>query len=184
MPDIQLPDSNFQRLQQLAVPFTGTPDTVVGRLIDRFEHASTNGHTQNRQGDDPSRRLEPDAPDNLSFTRVRSASFGDVQIGRPKWSTLVRTAHVEALKALGSFTELSRVSQANLQQGRVEDNGFRYIPGADISTQGLPASLSWQHSLHLARKLHVPIRVVVEWMSKEGAAHPGETAILEWTPSS
>lgn len=184
MPDIQLSDSNFQRLQHLAVPFTDTPDTVVGRLLNHFEDASANGSARNGQSDSSAKRLEPDAPDDLSFTRVRAASFGNVEIGRPNWNKLVRTAHTEALKALGSFAELVRVSQANMQQGRVEDNGFRYVPSADISIQGLPASLAWQHSLQLARKLNIPIQTTVEWMNREGAAHPGETAILEWKPSS
>lgn len=184
MPDIRISERNFKRLQSLAVPFTDTsPDDVLNRVLWNPAEPEVNGSAQSESSGEALRRIGPDSPDDLAFTRVRFASFGGVEIGRPNWNKLNRMAHAHAFQDLGSFEELAKVTQANIQQGRNEDYGFHYVPEADFSLQGVAASLAWQHTLQLARKLNVPVRVTIEWMNKEGAAHPGEKAVLEWTPT-
>jgi hypothetical protein len=44
MPVIRIPDSLYERLQKLAVPFTDTPATVIERLLDAFENELTRGN--------------------------------------------------------------------------------------------------------------------------------------------
>ena len=183
MPQIQISDRTFERLQRLATPFVDMPDTVIERLLDEHE-ARTNTAVPGTTGlTIQALQQDPDAPDNLTFTRVRSASFGNIEISRPKWNKLVRTAHQEARQRLGSFHSLASITITNIQEGKHEDYGYTYIPEADISVQGLAANLAWPSSLKLARHLKVPIRVVFEWHNKDGAAHPGKRSILEWTPS-
>ncbi len=69
-----------------------------------------------------------------------------------------------------------------MRQGRYEENGYVYLPEADLSIQGVDANLAWDHSLGLARALDIKIQLRFEWRHKEGAARPGETAVLEWSP--
>lgn len=182
MPDISISDSNFERLQRLAKPFVDTPDTVIGRLLDQAEASGgtpavqANGHASSL------RRLDADAPDDLSFTRVRNASFAGVDISRPNWNKLVRVVHTKTKKQLGSFRDLRAITIANVQEGKNEDYGFSYVPESDISIQGLASNQAWQCCLKLARHLGVSIRVEVEWHARSDAAHPGERGLLEWKP--
>ena len=183
MRQIPISDSTYERLQRLGTTFVDTPDMVIGRLLDEHE-ARTNTAVSGTIGlTVQALQQDPDTPDDLRFTRVRSASFGNIEISRPKWSTLVRTAHQEARQRLGSFHSLKSVTITNIQEGKHEDYGYTYLPEADISVQGLAANLAWPSSLKLARHLKVPIRVVFEWHNKDGAAHPGERGVLEWAPS-
>jgi len=125
--------------------------------------------------------MDPDAPDDLSHTRLIRASFEGNEIIRPNWGKLVRKAHSDAKKNL-SFRDLEKLTIAHIREGKYEDQGFSYIPEADLSIQGLPANNAWQSILLLARHLKVSVRVVVEWHDKEKASHPGERAALEWSP--
>ena len=184
MPTIEISQDNFLRLQALATPLVDTPDTVIKRLLD-----GSNGDSASRTAQPGDVRqfdgleLDPDSPENLTFTRVRSASFGSKQISRPNWNKLVRLAHQEAMTRLNSFSDLAAVTIANIEQGELDEYGFHYVLEADISVQGLAADVAWPCSLKLARHLGVPIRVVLEWQNKDDAAHPGQRAMLSWTPS-
>ncbi len=183
MIDIQISESNYERLLHLVTTFADTPDTVIGRLLDEREARSNATELRTNSLTSQALKLDPDAPDKLTFTRVRSASFGKIEINRPNWNKLVRTAHQDAKQRLGSFPDLAAITITNIKEGKFEDFGFTYVPEAGISVQGLDANLAWQSSLNLARHLKVPIRVVFEWHNKDGAAHPGKRGILEWTPS-
>lgn len=129
------------------------------------------------------RQLNPDAPDDLTHTRVLSASIDGQQLHRPKWKSVTDHLHVIGLQRLGSFEALRKASGANLRKGRFERDGYKYLPQADLSIQGVAAKLAWSHSLRLARALNVPVRLEIEWHDKPEAMHPGETANLEWIPT-
>ena len=90
--------------------------------------------------------------------------------------------HIMARKRLGSFEAVRRASQANLRQGCYEENGYKFLPEADLSIQGVDANLACEHSFRLAKAVNVSLKVTFEWRDKEGAAHPGETGIIEWSP--
>ena len=187
MPTITLSDLYDAKLKTLVTePFVDTRESIVQRLIDdavarRGVNSSGNGYAQ--AIGDKHRRLNPDSPDNLAFTRVRSATIDGRELNRPKWNGIMDHLHILGLQRLGSFDTLKRKSSAHLRQGRFEDNGYKYLDEADLSIQGVDSNLAWAHSLRLVRVLRVPIRLTVEWRDAEGAAHPGQTAVLEWTPS-
>ncbi len=185
MPTITLTDAYDVKLKTLGEPFVDTRESVIERLIDeelkrRGTTVTGNGHA-GPVGDNR-RRLNPDSPDGLAFTRLLSATIDRRQLNRPKWNGVMDHLHVMAVQRLG-FDEVNRISGAQLRQGRYDDNGYKYISEADFSIQGVDSNLAWAHSLRLARALGVPIRLIVEWRDVDGAAHPGETAVLEWTPT-
>ncbi|MGH7587502.1 MAG: T4SS efffector SepA family protein [Gemmatimonadota bacterium] len=105
-------------------------------------------------------------------------------VHRPKWNGLLDYLHVLGHSTMGSFEALRRASGANLREGKYEESGFKYLPQADLSIQGVDANLAWDHSLRLARALQVPIEVTLQWRMKEGAARPGQRAALKWAPMS
>lgn len=183
MPTLEISEHNLQRLQALATPFVDTPDMVIERLLDAYEDSASSSVPRENKLQFEGLKLDPDSPDDLSFTRIRSASFAGKEISRPNWNKLVRIAHQEAKARLGSFRELAAITIANIEEGQLDEYGFHYVPEADISVQGLAANVAWQCSLKLARHIGVPVRVVVEWQNKEEAAHPGRRGLLPWKPT-
>jgi hypothetical protein len=191
MPTVTLSDTTYAKLQKAAKPFIDTEDSVCSRVLDfYFEHSGgapgTNGApSPNGNGSGGSAvtalRLELGSR-QLAHTKLISAAVDGTALHRPKWNSLMNELHIMARKRLGSFEAVRKASHANLRQGRYEENGYKYLPEADLSIQGVDANLACDHSFHLARAMNVSLKVTFEWCDKEDAAHPGETGIIEWTP--
>jgi hypothetical protein len=186
MPTITLSDVPFAELKSLAEPFVDTPESLIAALIHaevlrRGVSPNRNGHSQDASGD--FLRLNPDRHESLAFTRVLSAAVNGRELNRPKWNSLMNHVHVLGLSRLGSLDALRRATGAQLRQGRYEDEGYKYLHEADLSIQGVDSNGAWDHSLALARELRVPIRITFEWRNRDGAAHPGQRGVLEWSPT-
>ena len=173
----------YQKLQALAEPFVDTPDTVITKLVEQ----ALAKQQEDKPGYRPPRssnglNINPDAAD-VAHTRLLSASIGGKVLERPNWNKLTRQVHAIALASLGSFKKLEQATAANVREGRYEQHGFEFIPGANISVQGIDATSAWLNTLGLARTINLPIAVEFEWRKKKGAAHPGKSARMEWTPT-
>ncbi len=185
-PVIRISNATYEKMKLLAEPFVDTPDAVISRYLD--EALQMRGLEPNYEngsaplGDSVVRDLDPDAPGELKHTSVKRARVNSQELSRPNWNTMLRYLHSVALEKLGSFSELLRATGANLREGRYEEDGFHYIPEADISIQGQDSNLSWENSLRLAKRLGIPLTVDFVWRQKEGAAHPGEMGRLQWEP--
>lgn len=187
-PVIRISDDVYERLQALATPFVDTPAIIIEWLLDKHEvngKSEARSVTLPREGERVTEkvlRLDPDTPESISRTKVRQATFDNVEIKKPHWNKLVRVGHEVAIKKLGSYDALQRVTTANVVQGKYEEDGFTYLIDQNISVQGLSAESAWDKSLHLAKSLRVPVRVEFEWRNRRDAAHPGARGILEWLP--
>jgi hypothetical protein len=185
MPAITISDATFAKLKSIAEPFVDTPESLIERLIDEKIDSSSNGpdgRGVRPSGTPDALLVDPDSHESLSFTRVLSAKVNGREMHRPKWNGIFDNLHVLGLKRLGSLEKLKSFTGAGLRQGRYEEEGYRYLPEADISIQGVDANKAWNHALRVARALRVPVKVTFEWRNREGAAHPGQRAVLEWTP--
>jgi hypothetical protein len=184
MPVITLSDATYAMLKAYAEPFVDTEESVIRRALDALqrEAISLKRNADTSTQTNGSLRLEPGSHE-LVHTRVTSATVDARPIHHPKWNSLMNHLHVLGRKRFGSFDALRKASSANLRDGKYEENGYKYLPEADISIQGVAADRACEHSFQLAKAMGVPIKVTVEWRNKEGAAHPGRTGVVEWTPS-
>ena len=178
---VSLSDDVFAKLQRLAKPFVDTPESVISELADA-EFARRTGDAVPRLAISREIQLDPDRPASLTHSRLISASIDGRALHRPKWNSLFNDMHVLASKRLGSFAAVRKASKANLREGKYEEEGYRFLPDAGFSVQGVDSNLAWAHSLGLARQLRVPITASFEWREKEAAAYPGKAGILEWSP--
>lgn len=184
-PTIILSDIADAKLKLLAEPFKDTRESLIEGLIDAEldrKGISPNGSGRTRTANDHALRLNPDSHENLAHARLISAVVDGRPVLRAKWNSMLEYLHVLGRKRMGSFEKLDGVSRARLRKGRYEQDGYKYLHEADLSIQGVDANLAWDRSLGLARALGVPIEVKFEWRQKEGAAHPGATAVLQWAP--
>jgi predicted CopG family antitoxin len=185
---IRISDDVYERLKAQATPFVDTPAIVIERLLDKLEangKSEARSYTPPRKGEwvkEEMLRLDSDTPEGLSYTKVRQATFDNVELKKPHWNKLVRVGHEVAIKRLGSYDALQRVTTANVVQGKYEEDGFTYLSDQNISVQGLSAESAWEKALHLAKSLRVPVRVEFEWRNRREAAHPGVRGVLEWLP--
>lgn len=186
MPPVDLTEATYGMLQALAKPFVDTPESVIAFLAteELKRRAGASPKSSSVGAADGVTRLDPDRHDSLTHAKLLSASFDGKDIHRPKWNGLLYHVHVTARQRLGSFEAVQKVSGAHLRPGRYEDDGFHYLAAADFSIQGVDSNLAWLHSLGIARQLRIAIRVKFEWRHKDGAARPGQAAILEWSPPS
>lgn len=186
MPIVTLSDSTFAKLKALAEPFTDTPESVILALAEAElsrRGIRVDGNGVHRPALPDVLTINSDAHENLTHTRLLSASVDRHPLHRPKWNELREHIHVLALRRLGSFDALRSASSANLRNARYEEDGYRYVPDGDFSIQGVDANHAWDQSLGLARRLNIPVEVMVEWRDKEGAALPGKRGVMKWTPT-
>jgi hypothetical protein len=179
---VPLSNETFAKLQQLARAFIDTPESVIADLAEAELQRRAGGSAAS-SGEAGLLALDADRPASLTHSRLLSANLNGLALHRPKWNSLFNDVHILARKRLGSFAAVRKVSKANLRDGKYEDDGYRYLPEAGFSIQGVDSNLAWAHSLGLARELRVPIKATFEWRLKDDAAHPGKSGVLEWSPA-
>ena len=183
--NVLLADADDAKLKKLVTdPFEQTRESIIRNLIDAelARRAGTGGVIRGAETGDELIRLKPERPGSLSHTKVVSAAVDGTEISRPKWNGVRERLHILAMKRFGSLDKVQKASGARLRSGKYEKDGFKYLPEAGISIQGVDSHLCWDQSLRLARELGTPISLTIEWREKEGAAHPGKTAVLQWNP--
>jgi hypothetical protein len=178
MPNVDITDSDYSRLQRLATPFVDTPATTIGRLLDFFE---ANRPTLSATATLPvqattkySERLIPP----LVHTKILDAQLGDEAPERMTWDALVRLSINSVLKKLGSQRDLYKVTGANVVEGSRDVDGYKPVPAHGYSYQGVSAEDAVKIISRCAKYLQITARVEFEWRNKEKAHKPGERGVI------
>ena len=182
MPNIEISEATFARLQNYAEPLVDTVDSLISRLCDTFDaHQASHRHYETL----PQEMIRLDiGTDELTHTRLLRAHRNQQPLDQRDWNSLMREMHLLARQSLGSFEALQKVSHANLRRGRYEQDGYRYIEAYDFSIQGCDANRACETSFRLAEAMSVPLRVDFIWRQNEDAAYPGSLGFIEWpTPA-
>jgi hypothetical protein len=178
MPNIEITDADFVRLQKLATPFIDTPATTIARVLDFYEEngpvLKTPSTTSSPNGTEYSERTVPP----LVHTKVLEADFGGKAPDRMTWDSLVRLALNKTLEKAASARELYRLSGANVVEGKREVDGYKYVPKQGYSYQGVSAEDAVKIISRCARHLGETVKVEFEWRNKDGAHRPGGRGIL------
>ncbi len=129
-------------------------------------------------GENGVRQLNPEDPGSLFYTRIIEGNLGPAPVSN--WRELVdRAVRTSSDKGV-PFGVIEQISGAKDQDPG--EGNFRQIEGTKLWVRGMDANQCWQRSFRLAQRANTPIKALVEWENKEGAAHPGERAILQWSP--
>ena len=187
MPQIELSEVTYRRLQARGIACVDSPESVIVRLLDQ-----TQGHLISPDCLEPAagaeaaalaglRVLDADRVGDLTHTKVLAAKFGSRHA--TKWNELLIAAHAEALRRLGSVDRLQQATISAIVKGSRSDSGFHYQPELGISMQYVDSNNAWRQILHLAKTLGEPVEVKFLWRTKEGAAYPGDTGVINWRPA-
>ena len=183
MPQVELSEATFKRLQKLARPLIDTTSSVVEKLIDHYEDTTGSAPTGTAAIAAAARKFSASDTPPLTHTKLRRAAFAGKELVRPNWAELVRTAIEAAYAKAGSFEALQQMTDAHIAKGVKTDEGFSPLGTSGFSLQGVDAIDAWRIVLGIARRLGMPVEVTFEWRNKEAAAYPGELGEIAWAPS-
>lgn len=194
---IEVSRQTYDRLQDKAVPFEDTPDSVITRLLNESDdkgdelrnlEASLKGPVGVSAGvteaeiDTQATDIEvedPTNPPSLKHTKILRAEVDGREIVKANWTTVRQSVLEIALRQLdGSLRRLLEICPVNAIEGRKEEEGFTYYPHLKASIQGQDANHSWQAAAALAEALGTSVRVWFQWRTKRDAAHPGKRGML------
>lgn len=180
MPVVRIPDELFERLQVHAKPFVDSPASVIERLLDFYETKKKGDRAPIAKRSGQTRQFDANKAPDLTHAKLLTAEFDGESAAR--WNDLVDVAHRHAMARLKTYDALQAATLSNISKGQRSDSGFHYLPDIDASIQGIDAVIAWRNTLHLAKRIGVPVRVEFEWRNKPGALHPGKRGTMEWTP--
>lgn len=172
-PTITLSETLFSRLQSLATPFIDTPETVISRLLDAYDVKAGPDATATTTF----RAFNPAAAPNLAFTKIVSAVIDGELVDKKDnyWNkillNLIKQAHNRGVVK----SQLRKLISVNSKDGRKEDEGYRYIPEADISVQLQDANAAWRAIYNVIEAMGFGLVVKFSWYDNPKAQHPGES---------
>ncbi len=125
-------------------------------------------------------QLDPKNPGDLRFTRIIEGRIGLEQ--ETGWSDLVK-AGLRIAQAKGfAFQELERKLSIKMKTTPSSQDGYRWHPELKLSIQGFDAKKAADNLFRLAKLTNEELYVRLYWRDDEGAAHPGEEAVIHWQP--
>lgn len=171
---IDIQDSDFNRLKALAEPLVDTPATVISRLLDFYED---NHDSQQTEGNEGQRKpgLSFEIPP-LTHTKLLMARFNGKEPDRLTWDGLLRLALLESYEKSGDFESLRSISGANMVEGRKTDQGYKYLAKQHFSYQGVSAEDAIRIIRRLNEYLWTECDFRFEWRDKPDAFMPGKRA--------
>lgn len=186
MADIVIEQKTFERLQRHAKPLVDTPDSVIARALDALDQLEGSGATSQvptpRGGATAAGErgmvfgtTEP-LPD-VRHTRLLAASIGGSSV-RANWNNVLRALLLRARRHYGDFGQLKRRCAVNIVPREKSDEGYRYLPQAGFSYQGVNANAAAGAIVSLAKDIGVALDLDFEWRNKEQAAYPGRRASI------
>ena len=194
---IEVSQETYDRLQQRAVAFEDTPDSVVVKLLDESDArvdgapAASDGTPGNDRGawtvsGSPGENLDVDivvddpfSLRRLKHTKVLRAEVGGRVVAKANW-TVVRQAVVAIALGQAGYTlrSLLEVCPMNAVERVKNDEGYTHYEDLGVSIQGQDANHAWEAAAAAARALGVTVKVWFQWRSKTDAAFPGKRGLV------
>jgi hypothetical protein len=181
MPQINVSQALFAKLQAIAEPFIDTPETAIAKAVDFYLSKNKTSVSGGGQGvSEPALLVfQPDAPPNLTFTRPLSIEIEGTKLPKAKlyWNPLLFEVVRLAASKTSSVSELKQMLLCNYVDGEGDQKlGYNFIPEAKLSVQGQSANPAWKTIAHLAKSLGMKLDVTFMWEDKPDAAYPTKTA--------
>ncbi len=171
-PQINISATTFARLQHCAEPLVDDIESVINKLIDAYKTPGAPSPASSPP------KPPPGAPPDLTWTKLMSAEIAGKPLAKVDWNALLLAmVELAATKAMPG-DEVAELVIVNRVVGPKTNNGYRYVPSANVSVQGQDANSCWKAVAHIANKLNVSVKVFWKWYDNEKAAKPGETGKL------
>ena len=184
MPQIDIEQATFERLQRHARPLVDTSDTVINAALDALERQGSAPIQASTSSANSERLIDARQLPRLTHTKVLDAAIAGTPITRPNWNLLLDEILRLAMKRAGTFEKLQKLCPVNMVKGRKEDEGYGYLRDIDVSVQGQDSNAACRGVVTAAQALGIELEIGFMWRHKEGAAFPGERARIQIAGSS
>lgn len=144
-------------------------------------HSEIEQHQPVIQSDLTKSRIKIKPSGSLGFTRILNCSFGGINPGN-RWANLINTGINLAVGAGFTIEDLRQNTTLNLIKGEEHERGYKFIPKANLSYQGMDANKTWENALKIAQLIKKKIFVEFEWTNNPNAVFRGRKEILLWEP--
>ena len=180
MPSIEISETDFQRLQKIAVPLIDTSKSIMTKLLDTYEkaHGAQSGKTVPSSQAGIERYGSGNIPP-LTHTKLMAAQFDNIAPGKTSWDALVQLALTRVIDKCQSAKELHRLSGANVVDGEKRDEGYKYLSLNNFSYQGVSAEDAAKIVVRCAKALGCSASFEFEWRNKDAAYKPGQRGMVE-----
>ena len=166
MPQITLSPDTFHQLHKLCGEKLTDFDGVIAGLL--ADHAAMKNAA-------PKVFTSGLAPD-LTGTTLREAEIGGKRLQKVDWQSLMIEAISQAAQKLGTGPELKRLVTIKNKPGDQKQNGWYFVPDANLTVQGQNTNAVWKVTDRIAKALGLPVEAHFAWGSKSDK--PGEMGTL------
>jgi hypothetical protein len=175
MMSIDIFKSDFNRLKAIAEPLVDTPASIVSRILDAYQvyEMPEPKHLSDEQLPMVFSVIPP-----MTHTKLLGAQIENRAPEKVNWDGLLRLALEIGLEKLGGFSDLKRVSGANMLQARKSDDGYKFVERLGFSYQGVSAEDALKIVERISKSLSLQWRIEFEWRDKPDAFLPGQRATL------
>lgn len=179
MPSIEISDTDFLRLQKIAVPLIDTSGSVVTKLLDSYEQ--TNGDSPSRapvNGESSVNQFGAGNIPPLAHAKLMAARFDNTVPDKITWDALVQLALTQVMERCKDIKDLRRLSGANVAGIEKHDEGYKPLPLYGFSYQGVSAQDAAKIVVRCAKALGCKASFEFEWRNKPEAHMPGERGLV------
>ena len=172
MPVIDVSEYALSYLKQHAEPLVDTTVSVLDRILS--EHANLVA-TQEATPSLEMRFSGKDLP-SVKFTTIVAAKVAGKLASQKYWNNILEDLIAACVVAGAEPSELEALIRANTMPGNHSENGYRHVPAAGFSFQGLEANRVCKNLAILSERYKVSIDIEVRWQDEDKAAFPNQTA--------
>jgi hypothetical protein len=173
MPNIEISDFAMAYLKKHAEPLTDTTVSVVDRLLAEHERM-----TASREDGPHALEMRFSGSDlpSVKFTTILSAKIEHKPASQRTWNHILEDVIAACVEKGGGAEDVQQLLQANTLVGAHSENGYRFVPTAGFSFQGLEANRVCKNLAILSERYGISIDIEIRWQAEEKAAFPLQTA--------
>jgi len=180
MKTIDISDDAFDFLQGMAVPLEDSTVSVLDRLI--AEHRNLTLRPGQNSTSPEVARLDMsfnigNLP-NVSFTTLISAKLKGQPTAKLYWNDILEEMIGLACKSGASPNQLKASLSLQIREGHHDDNGYRHVPEAGLSFQGVDAVRACKNIATLSKEFDIPVLIELRWQQNPKAQFAGQTGRL------
>lgn len=173
MPSIEVSDAAMTYLKQHAEPLVDTTVSVLDRII--AEHAKLKAQSPSGASTLEMRFSGANLP-SVKFTNILAAKVAGKPVAQKSWNHILEELIAACVQAGAEATEIRALLHANTMNGQQSDNGYRFVPAAGFSFQGIEANRVCKNLMILSERFGIALEIEVRWQDDEKAAFPQQTA--------
>jgi hypothetical protein len=174
MPNVNVANVVFNRLQSKAVPLVDDLDTVLTRLLDFWDkhHGSAGQKTQVAPEDLTVKSYSGDMPPDLTFTGIKLIKLDGEAFSNRYWNPLMFAVIGNAANKIGK-EKLQPLLEGNSSEK--QNKNYVHVPEAGLWVQGREANLCWRQINKIAKAAGLAIEVDFFWPEDSKSANAGKS---------